>query len=51
MSNPITVDTTQAADMLKVHKQTVRFNKTESPDALHLALWYYLLHLAFGERT
>lgn len=28
-----------------------RFNKTESPDALHLALWYYLLHLAFGERS
>ena len=30
---------------------TARFNKTGSPDALHLALWYYLLHLAFGERT
>ena len=24
MSNPITVDITQAADMLKVHRQTVR---------------------------
>ena len=26
-----------------------RFNKTGSAQALHLAMWYQLLHLAFGE--
>lgn len=25
------------------------FNKTERPDAAHLAIWYLLLHLALGE--
>jgi hypothetical protein len=26
-----------------------RFNKTQHPDAAHLAMWYLLLHLALGE--
>lgn len=26
-----------------------RFNKTGSAQALHLAMWYQLLHLAFDE--
>lgn len=37
------------SDRLGWHKHYVeRFNKTEKADAEHLAIWYLLLHLAFG---
>jgi len=38
------------SDNLGWHKHYAEvFNKTERPDAAHLAIWYLLLHLALGE--
>lgn len=37
------------SDNLGWHKHYAEvFNKTERPDAAHLAIWYLLLHLALG---
>jgi hypothetical protein len=40
-----------SGDRLGWHKYYVaRFNKTGSPQAEHLAMWYLLLYLAFDEQ-